>query len=65
MDSPRALRLEPDELDRYWQGYRGRDCLERPAYTYSERFLDLIGYYEEVGDDLGRHERMAEAMYDI
>lgn len=58
------LRLEPDELDLYWQGYRGRDCLKGNPASYSDSFLDLIGYYEEIGDDIGRHERMAEACYE-
>ena len=25
---------------------------------------EVSRYYEEIGDDLGRHERMAEAMYE-
>ena len=32
--------------------------------TIASDFAEVSRYYEELGDDLGRHERMAEAMYD-
>jgi hypothetical protein len=64
MDPANISWLEADTDDSYWEAYYRR--------TYSEGYwervlaidLALPGYYEEVGDDLGRRERMAEAMYE-
>ena len=64
MDPANISWLEADTDDSYWEAYYRR--------TYSEGYwervlavdLALPGYYEEVGDDLRRRERMAEAMYE-
>jgi hypothetical protein len=41
-----------DRIKRYWVG-------DNPVVSEMSR------YYQEIGDDLGRRERMAEAMYDV
>ena len=44
-----------------------RDCTEGSCckWDYDCRGLsEVSNYYKEIGDDLGRRERMAEAMYD-
>jgi len=64
MDPANISWLETDTDDSYWEAYYRRADTER----YWERvFLvdrEMPRYYEEVGDDLRRRERMAEACYE-
>ncbi len=45
-------------------GYR-RDRIKRYWVGDSPVVSEMSRYYQEIGDDLGRRERMAEAMYDV
>ena len=64
MDPANISWLDSHPDDSYWEAHYRR--------TYSEGYwerilavdLALPGYYEEVGDDLRRRERLAEAMYE-
>ena len=64
MDPANISWLDTNSTDSYWETYNRRTDTER----YWERILAvdfaLPRYYEEVGDDLRRRERMAEAMYE-
>ena len=67
MDPRNTLWMDAYPEDDYWEScyrrdYTDRDCLRWDLY--SGRVCEVSRYYEEIGDDLGRHERMAEAMYD-
>ena len=65
MDSTDTLRLEPDPVrkeDR--QADHRRSHAQRDRDRDRSAVSDMSRYYEEVGDDLRRRERMAEAMYE-
>jgi len=68
MDPANISWLEANPDDTYWEAdhrrsnSKGDSCLR---WDYDCLGLRQVSrYYEELGDDLGRHERMAEAMYD-
>ena len=49
------------------QSSNRRECTDRSCFKwdYDCRGLSQVSnYYKEIGDDLARRERMAEAMYD-
>ena len=64
MDTYDLLWMETDPADYNWEAYYRRDYPE----GYWERILAvdsaLPGYYQEIGDDLRRRERMAQACYE-
>ena len=67
MDPANISWLEADGVDSYWEADHRRSYLERGClrWDYDSRgLLEVSRYYEEIGDDLGRHERMAEALYE-
>ena len=67
MDPFHILWLEANPVDNYWEACYRRDHIDGDClrWDYDCRGLrEVSRYYEEVGDDLGRHERMAEAVYD-
>ena len=78
MDPANISWLDSDPDESYWEAHHRRsdldgDCSEcsstrgRQANRSKDRSDELSKvsrYYEEIGDDLGRHERMAEAMYE-
>ena len=67
MDPANISWLEADDSDSYWETDSRRSNAEGCCFRwdYDCRGLSEVSrYYEEIGDDLGRHERMAEAMYD-
>ena len=59
----RQLRSEWDDHN-YWETKDRRNDFEAPWYWSSESVSEDIGDYEESRDDIGRRERMAEAMYE-
>ena len=67
MDPFHILWLEANPDDEYWEaGYR-RDHIEGDCLRWDldcRGLREVSGYYEEIGDDLGRHERMAQALYE-
>ena len=68
MDSDRDLQGGADKKDSYWEADYRRDCTEGDRCvrwaTDCFGFSEMSRYYEELGDDLRRHQRMAQAMYD-
>ena len=65
MDSTDTLRLETNPVrkeDKQADYRRGNTQGDRDRNRAA--VSDMSRYYEEIGDDLGRHERMAEAMYE-
>jgi len=68
MDPANISWLEAEASDSYWEAHHRRSCPEGDCcrWDYDCRGLSEVSrYYKEIGDDLGRHERMAEAMYDV
>ena len=67
MDSANISWLEADRADSYWEADYRRDCTEGSCIRWA---IDCFGvsemsrYYEEIGDDLRRHQRLAQAEYD-
>ena len=65
MDSTNTLRLETNPVRK-----ENREADHRRSNTQRDRdrdraaVSDMSRYYEEIGDDLRRRERMAEAMYE-
>ena len=68
MDPANISWLEADSDESYWEADYRRDCIEGDGCI--RWAIDCFGisemsrYYEELGDDLRRHQRMAQAMYD-
>jgi len=65
MDSKDTLRLETNPVrkeDKETDHRRGDT--QRDRDRNSTAVSDMSRYYEEIGDDLRRRERMAEAMYE-
>jgi|TARA_B100000073_G_scaffold339700_1_gene338536 hypothetical protein len=64
MDLANVLWLDSEPDDNYWETYHRRGDIEgdwvRDFYDVSEMFDGN----ENAWSDLGRHERLAEAMYD-
>ncbi len=64
MDPANISWLEAKGTDTYWEAHHRRSDSQGYWDTDCDGFLEVSRYYEELGDDLGRHERMAEAMYE-
>jgi hypothetical protein len=64
MDTPDKIQVETETVltDRQTDHRRGspKGYWDGDFYVISK----VSRYYEEIGDDLGRHKRMAEAMYE-
>ena len=65
MDIKDTLRLETIIADELREGGYRRDRIKRYWVGDSPVVSEMSRYYQEIGDDLGRRERMAEAMYDV
>ena len=65
MDSKDLLWMETDPADSHWEAYYRRGDPDGDRDRHRKDVSEVSRYYEEIGDDLGRHERMAEAMYDV
>ena len=69
MDPTTISWLEAHPNDSYWEADNRRNCPEGDRcfrWDYDCRGLSEVSrYYQEIGDDLARHERLAEAMYDV
>ena len=63
---PKELRQfsESDYYD-FWENEDRRNDFEEPWYWSLDDLLPDPEDYEEPWDDIGRRERMAEAMYEI
>ena len=62
-EDPRKLDTDTANCDR--EARRGRDCIKGYWVGDSPVVSSMSRYYQEIGDDLGRRERMAEACYDV
>ena len=69
MDPANISWLDSDSTDSYWEADNRRDSTEGDScirwLLASIRLSEMSRYYQEIGDDLGRRERMAEACYDV
>ena len=65
MDTEDSRGLDTNSANSHRQASRRRDSIER--YWVGDRPIvsEMSRYYQEIGDDLGRRERMAEAIYDV
>ncbi|ADD95495.1 hypothetical protein [uncultured phage MedDCM-OCT-S08-C41] len=64
MDPANISWLESNGDESYWEAHHRRSDTQGYWDRNSPGFSEVSRYYEELGDDLGRHERMAEAMYE-
>ena len=62
-EDPRELDTKPTDSHR--QARRRRACIARYWVGDKPLVSEMSRYYQEIGDDLGRRERMAEAIYDV
>tara|TARA_X000000950_G_C13688524_1_gene567011 strand:- start:625 stop:822 length:198 start_codon:yes stop_codon:yes gene_type:complete len=65
MDIATALWLEADANDCFWEAYRGRDYSERDWVSNFYGVSEMFDGNENAWSTLARHERMAEAMYEV
>ena len=65
MDTTDPRKLETNTEHSHRQAGRRRDSIERYWVGDSPLVSEMSRYYQEIGDDLGRRERMAEAIYDV
>ena len=65
MDTEDTRELDTNKAHSHRQASRRRDSIERYWVGDSPVVSEMSRYYQEIGDDLGRRERMAEAIYDV
>ena len=65
MDIATALWLDSKPDDSYWETYRGRDYSERDWVSNFYGVSEMFDGNENAWSTLARHERMAEAMYEV
>ena len=65
MDTEDPRRLDTDLTNEIREGGYRRDRIERYWVGDSPVVSEMSRYYQEIGDDLARRERMAEACYDV
>ena len=65
MDTEDPRELETHPINGNGKASDRRDCIERYWVGDSPTVSSMSRYYQEIGDDLGRRERMAEACYDV
>ena len=65
MDIANVLWLEADPDDSYWEAYRGRSYSDRDWIRDQYDVCEMFDGNENAWDAVERHERLAEACYDI
>ena len=65
MDTEDPRELDTNTTNCHRQASRRRDSIERYWVGDEPLVSEMSRYYQEIGDDLGRRERMAEAIYDV
>ena len=65
MDLTDTLWLDAFITNELREGSYRRDRIKRYWVGDSPVVSEMSRYYQEIGDDLGRRERMAEAIYDV
>jgi len=64
MDIANILWLETKATDSYWEAYHRRSGVERDWVRDFYDVTEMFDGNENAWSDLGRHERLAEAMYE-
>tara|TARA_R100001463_G_scaffold26582_2_gene62188 strand:+ start:1079 stop:1273 length:195 start_codon:yes stop_codon:yes gene_type:complete len=64
MDIANILWLDSKADDSYWESYHRRSGIERDWVRNFYDVSEMFDGNENAWSDLGRHERLAEAMYD-
>jgi hypothetical protein len=64
MDIANILWLDSNPADNYWETYHRRSDSERDRVRDFYDVSEMFDGNENAWSDLGRHERLAEAMYD-
>jgi hypothetical protein len=64
MDSDYTLWLDDIINDALGKTGGRRSGSEGPGYSIRPAMPQDVGFNEDTGDDIGRRERMAQAMYD-
>ncbi len=64
MDIANVLWLEANPDDSYWEAYRRRSYTDRHWIADCYGVPEMFDGNENAWSDLGRHERLAEAMYE-
>ena len=64
MDTDQARQLPGIPADFDWEGFHRRNNPCSPWYDPSLDVPQNIGTNQDTGDDVGRRERMAQAMYE-
>ena len=64
MDTEQARQLYKLGDDFDWERFHRRNDPCSPWYDASLDILEDLGTNQDTGDDVGRRERMAEAMYE-
>ena len=64
MDIANILWLDSKGDDSYWETYHRRSDTERDRIRDFYDVSEMFDGNENAWSDLGRHERLAEAMYD-
>ena len=64
MDPKDSRQLQGHDYYDFWENEDRRDDFEEPLYWSLDAVSEDLGDYEEPWDDIRRHERMAEAMYE-
>ena len=65
MDTEDPRELDTDTTHSHRQSSRRRDSIERYWVGDSPLVSEMSRYYQEIVDELGRRERMAESCYDV
>ena len=64
MDTDYTLWLDDIINDALGKGSNRRGRIKGPGYSIRPEVPEDVGFNEDTGDDIGRRERMAQAMYD-
>jgi hypothetical protein len=64
MDIANILWLEANPDDNYWEANRRRSYTDRHWISDCYGVSEMFDGNENAWSDLGRHERLAEAVYD-
>ena len=65
MDIEDSSRLDPDIANCLREGGYRRDRIKRYWVGDSPVVSEMSRYYQEIGDDLARRERLSQACYDV
>ena len=64
MDPTEQIGLDSEPDDWYWEADYRRKCVDRDRDGYISNDVEVPYADEDIGDDVERAERMAQAMYE-